>query len=114
MTIPQEDIRQIQIGSDKLTYHFLSTSTTFSNSVVWSPSSGKRTNIRTILVNSSVAQPIDLYDGTNQIMRLNIDANSGLALNFSPPLRSSSTDAYLFITAETTGETMILVNGYEE
>ncbi len=85
-----------------------------SESVVWTPTGGKKFAITDIVVSAVAASTCTLRDGlaSNTIIRLSLAANGGWSSNFQTPIVSGAVDNVL--TIEPSAPTQyILVNGYE-
>lgn len=86
--------------------------------IIWSPAAGKRWHVATLFINISAAATVtiedDLSGGDNPIMKMELAANSGIAIPFGNlyPLTSGEDAADLTITT-TAGNVYVTAVGYE-
>lgn len=86
--------------------------------IIWSPAAGKRWHVTTLFINVSAAAVVtiedDLAGGDNPIMKMDLAANSGVAIPFGElyPLTSGEDAADLIITT-TAGNVYVTAVGYE-
>lgn len=86
--------------------------------IIWSPAAGKRWHVTTLFLNVSAAATITLEDdlagGDSAVMKMELAANSGVAIPFGElyPLTSGEDAADLIITT-TAGNIYVTAVGYE-
>lgn len=86
--------------------------------IIWSPASGKRWHVVSIIINVSAACTLTLEDdliaGDSVVMKMELAANSGVAYNFTEkyPLASGEDAADLLVTTSA-GNVYITAIGYE-
>lgn len=84
--------------------------------IVWSPAAGARWFVQTMFINVSAAATVTLEDdltaGDSAVWKAELAANSGVAMNFDPPLYSGEDAADLLITTSA-GNVYVTITGYE-
>lgn len=86
--------------------------------IIWSPASGKRWHVVSLIINTSAAATVTLEDdlaaGDSAVMKMELAANSGVAYNFTEkyPLASGEDAADLLVTTSA-GNIYITCVGYE-
>jgi hypothetical protein len=86
--------------------------------IIWSPAAGKRWHVTTLFINVSAAATVTLEDdlagGDSPIMKMELAANSGVAIPFGDlyPLTSGEDAADLIITTSA-GNVYVTAVGYE-
>lgn len=86
--------------------------------IIWSPAAGKRWHVTTLFINVSAAATVTLEDdlagGDSAIMKMELAANSGVAIPFGDmyPLTSGEDAADLIITTSA-GNVYVTAVGYE-
>jgi hypothetical protein len=86
--------------------------------IIWSPAAGKRWHVTTLFINVSAAATVtiedDLAAGDNAVMKMELAANSGVAIPFGDlyPLTSGEDAADLLITTSA-GNVYVTAVGYE-
>lgn len=86
--------------------------------IIWSPASGKRWHVVSLIINVSAAATVTLEDdlagGDSPVMKMELAANSGVAYNFTEkyPLASGEDAADLIVTTSA-GNIYITAVGYE-
>ena len=86
--------------------------------IIWSPAAGKRWHVVSLFINVSAAATVTLEDdlaaGDSAVLKMELAANSGLAINFSEqyPLASGEDAADLLITTDA-GNVYVTCTGYE-
>lgn len=86
--------------------------------IIWSPAAGKRWHVTTLFINISAAATVtiedDLAAGDNPVMKMELAANSGVAIPFGDlyPFTSGEDAADLLITTSA-GNVYVTAVGYE-
>ena len=104
-------------GESTKTKKYYTNAGAVTDGIIWSPASGKRWYVTSIVLNVSAACVVTLEDdlvaGDSPVLKLDIAANSGIAHHFgSFPLFSGEDAADLLITT-TAGNVYVTVTGYE-
>lgn len=87
-------------------------------STVWDPTTGTRFVITDMIISSSAAGVLTLFDGTDnttlRVAKLNLSANGGAVVNYKKPYISATVDNILKYTSDTTFAGSLTVSGYEK